>query len=565
VSLTLSFKSPTSLPSPLIARVHYELYDGIPLFCKWLTIQSAGTEPVRIQKFTSEIVAAVEEASSVEETAAEPARTIQVETDYAFGGSDSTGANKAVRWVADPQYATQVSYRRTTRCMLECAPPLGPDQVLYPGQTLESFRAFELIHDSTDRERRGLAERRMYRVIAPWVTENPIMMHVTSINPKVVQTAIDQAAEVGFEMVILSFGSGLNMEDTRPANVARIKELADYAKKKGVELGGYSLLASRRVNDATDVINPATGKTGGAIFGNSPCLMSQWGLDYFRNIQTFITDTGFNLLEHDGSYPGDVCASDKHAGHRGLDDSQWNQWRKITEFYKWCRATGVFLNVPDWYFLSGSNKTGMGYRETNWSLPREQQIVHGRQNIFDGTWEKTPSMGWMFVPLTVYHGGGAAATIEPLSEHLDAYEAHLANNFGCGVQACYRGFRLYDTDETKAVLKKWVDFYKQHRAILDSDIVHVRRADGRNIDCMMHVNPFIKEKALAMVFNPSDQAVKQMVKLPLHYTGLSDTASIRVGDGAARVVKLDRQFNVEVEVEMKGRGITWVVVSGKDE
>ena len=91
-------------------------------------------------------------------------------------------------------------------------------------------------------------------------------------------------------------------------------------------------------------------------------------------------------------------------------------------------AKGIYLNVPDHYFLSGSSKTGMGYREVNWSLPRDQQVIHTRQNIFDGTWEKTPSMGWMFVPLTEYQGGGAAATIEPLDEHLDHYERMLVSN-----------------------------------------------------------------------------------------------------------------------------------------
>lgn len=41
----------------------------------------------------------------------------------------------------------------------------------------------------------------------------------------------------------------------------------------------------------------------------------------------------------------------------------------------------------------------------------------------------------MFVPLVEYHGGGAAATFEPLSEHLPDLEWHLAQNFGSGVQA----------------------------------------------------------------------------------------------------------------------------------
>jgi hypothetical protein len=435
---------------------------------------------------------------------------------------------------------------------LECKPPLGPDQAIAPHQTFETFRVFELIHDSSDLERRGLALRRMYRTLAPWVTENPIMMHVISVDPKVVTAAIDQAAAVGFEMVILSFSSGLNMEDVSAENLAKMKEFADYARSKNIELGGYSLLASRSIDANQNVVNPKP------AFGASPCLMSQWGLDYFTHLQQFLDGTGFSVLEHDGSYPGDTCASTKHPGHRSVEDSQWTQWRKITDFYKRCRAAGTFLNVPDWYFLSGSNKTGMGYRETNWSLPRAQQIVHGRQNIYDGTWEKPPSMGWMFVPLTEYQGGGAAATIEPLSEHLDAYEAHLANNFGGGVQACYRGSRLYDSVATQAVVKKWVDFYKAHRDILASDLIHLRRPDGRNIDCFLHVNPRLKTKALAVMFNPTDRPLKQTLRLPLHYAGITGSARVYREDAPEQQVhKLDLQQNIDVEAELPAHGVTW--------
>jgi hypothetical protein len=350
------------------------------------------------------------------------------------------------------------------------------------------------------------------------------------------------------------------MENTDPAYRDGIKGLVEYAHHKGIELGGYSLLASRRISDEHDVINPKTGKTGGAIFDNSPCLCSAWGRQYFQRLRTFVEHTGLDVIENDGSYPGDFCASTSHPGHQGLNDSQWRQWETIRDFYQWCCGRGVYLNVPDWYFLSGSTKSAMGYREVNWSLPRERQVLLGRQNIFDGTWWKTPSMGWMFVPLTEYHGGGAAATLEPLCEHLDAYGAHLAQNFGAGVQACYRGPRLYDTDETKAVVKKWVDFYKRYRAILDSDIIHVRRPDGRDIDCVLHVNPQLKNKGLAMIYNPLDQPVRREVKLPLYYTGLTTTAEIRVQDGKPQQYKLDRQYNVTVSVAIPARGCTWLVI-----
>jgi len=202
----------------------------------------------------------------------------------------------------------------------------------------------------------------------------------------------------------------------------------------------------------------------------------------------------------------------------------------------------------------------MGYREDNWSLPRDRQIILGRQNIFDGTWDKAPSMGWMFVPLTQYHGGGDAATIEPLAKHLDTYEAFLSENFGAGVQACYRGARLYDTKETKEAIIKWVTFYKKYRTILDSDIIHVRRPDARDIDIILHVNPQLPQKGLAAVFNPLTIPVKRSFTLPLYYTGLTDTAKIREQEGPSKTYKLDRAYNVTLSVEMKQQSMTWFVI-----
>ena len=202
----------------------------------------------------------------------------------------------------------------------------------------------------------------------------------------------------------------------------------------------------------------------------------------------------------------------------------------------------------------------MGYRETNWSLPRDEQEIIERQNIFDGTWEKTPSMGWMFVPLTEYQGGGAAATIEPLKEHLPHYETRLANLFGAGVQACYRGPRLYDSEDTKAVVKRWVDFYQQHRAILDSDIIHLRRADGRDWDGWLHVNPQLTERGLAMFYNPLDKGIERKIRLPLYYTGLEDKALVRWENGKSAVLPIARGYSVTIQVEIPARTRTWLTV-----
>ena len=561
VSLRMDYRAPESIPAlkDIRVAVHYELYDGIPVMSKRITVHNAGAKSVTLNAFTSEILAAVEFGSAVDtrEYIVQPPN-IHVETDYAFANFNVDEANHhVVHWQPDPDYATQVNYQRLTPCLLKVSPEIGPEQTISPDETFESFHTFVMPYESTDRERNGLALKRLYRTLAPWTTENPLMMHARFADWERVKIAIDQAAEVGFEMVILTFGSGFNIEDDSEEYIAKMKQYADYAHEKGVELGGYSLLSSRSIDNANNVIMPE-GET--PTFGNAPCLESQWGQAYFKKLYAFYEATGFNLLEHDGSYPGDPCTATDHPGHKGYGDSRWNQYETIADFYAWCRANGIYLNVPDYYYLAGSSKCGMGYRETNWSLPRAQQVIHTRQNIHDGAWQKTPSMGWMFVPLTEYHGGGAAATIEPLHEHRDHYQAMMHGNLGMGVQACYRGPRLFDTKETKAMVSETVAWYKKYRDILESDMVHGRRADGRDIDWMLHVNPNLEHKGMLVVYNPLDQPVTRTIRPNLYYTGATATIRLREQEGFPTKYILNRDYTIELKVKIPADSFTWFVI-----
>ncbi len=547
LTLTANFRPPESVAdkySGLTVSVHYEIYDGIPVLAKWITVNNGSRREVVVGGVESEILPVTEQEKE----------RLHVESDYSFHTMNTT------HWGPDSEYKTQIDYKYQAPLLLTSKYPLGPGAHLRAGEKLQSFRTFELLHDSDDRERRGLARRRMYRTLAPQVTENPIFMHVRNSDSASVRLAVDQCADVGFEMLILTFWSGFNIESEDPAYIERFKADVEYAHRKGIEVGGYTLMcASRNVGADNNCISPKTGKPG-SMFGQSACLASEWADGYFRRVFNFMGATAMDMVETDGPYHGDVCASTKHKHHVGLADSQWRQWQACANFYHECRTRGIYVNSPDWYYLNGSNKCAMGYRETNFSLPRWRQILIARQNIYDGTFGKTPSMGWMFVPLVEYHGGGAAATLEPLSEHLAEYEWHLAQNFGSGVIACYRGPRLYDTDDTKTVVKKWVDFYKKYRPILDSDIIHVRRPDGKGIDCMMHVNPRTKPRGLAMVYNPTDKRVSTRLKLPLYYTGLTDRAIIREKEGRAALYQLDRNYNVSVPVRMQPKSITWFAV-----
>ena len=543
VTLTVEFASPLSVDALRVCG-HYELYRGVPVLSKWVTVRNESQKPIQLDALNCEILAVNEQEK----------HRLHVESDYAFSGMEAT------HWGPDVNYKTQVDYHYQMPLLMTSCYPLGPGILPQPGETFKGFRTFEILHDSDDRERKGLARRKMYRTVAPQVAENPILMHVRSAEPDAVRLAIDQCAEVGFEMVIMTFGSGFNIESENPEYITTMKELTDYAHRKGIQLGGYTLMcASRNVGEDFNCIDPDTGQPG-SRFGQSACLASRWADGYFQRVLNFMDATGMDVIETDGPYHSDICAATTHKHHNGLADSQLRQWEACVLFYHECRKRGIYVNSPDRYYLNGSNKCGMGYRETNFSLSRERQILIARQNIYDGTFEKTPSMGWMFVPSVEYHGGGEAATFEPLCEHLDDYESHLSQNFGSGVIACYRGPRLFDTEQTKAVVKKWVDFYKKYRPILDSDLIHVRRPDGRSIDCVLHANSQINPCGLAMLYNPTLTVQQITLKLSLYYTGLSEIAKVREEEGAPKHYKIDRDYNVEIPIKMEAKSVSYLVI-----
>ncbi|MEO5890248.1 MAG: alpha-galactosidase [Ferruginibacter sp.] len=543
--------------------VNYELYDGLPLIVKWLSIENKGTAIVKINRVVNEVLALVEEESAVVGTPEEMKKQhgIYVETNYAFNNEMRYDiSDQTTHWKTDSVYTSQVNYNYQTPCLLEIYPEKLIAVELPPGQTFRSVRTHELLMDSYDRERRGLAIRKMYSTVAPWTTESPIFMHLVSKDDEEVKTAVDQCAATGYEALILSFGSHLNMEDSSEANIEKWKSLADYAHNKHIQIGGYSLFSSRRISDEDDVIDIKTGKPGGAFFGNAPCFGSKWGLAYRDKIKHFFTRTGFNIWENDGPYPGDVCASTVHPGHKDYDDSQWRQMEIQKELYHWLNEHGVYINAPDWYFLDGTHKIAIGYREVNFSLPRPQQKILNRQNIYDGTWEKTPSMSWGFVPLTRYQGGGEEAVLEPLKDHLIDYEQLMVQYYGAGVQACYRGPRLYDAEVTKKLVSGVVAWYKKYRNVLNSDIIHLRRADGRDWDGILHVNPLLKEKGFLMLYNPLKEKINRSVSIPLYYTGLSSIATVSEKGATKKQYPIDRKYMIQLNFTIGPESYTWFVI-----
>ena len=240
--LRFHYTAKQSVVQGLQVQVNYALYDGIPLMVKWVEMVNRSSSSITLNRVTSEVIAAVEEESAVvgateeaslhEQTLTEaqkkliPAKgmkvpeSIYIETNYAFNNAMRYPlSDQTTHWKVDTNYTSQVNYNFRTPCLLEVYPDKAYQVVLAPGQTYSSVRTHELLMDSYDRERRGLAIRKMYQTIAPWTSSNPIFMHLVSKNDAEVRNAIDQCVATGYEALILSFGSHINMEDSSASNI----------------------------------------------------------------------------------------------------------------------------------------------------------------------------------------------------------------------------------------------------------------------------------------------------------------------------------------------------------
>ena len=106
----------------------------------------------------------------------------------------------------------------------------------------------------------------------------------------------------------------------------------------------------------------------------------------------------------------------------------------------------------------------------------------------------------------------------------------------------------FDTDATKAMVKRTVDGYKLHREVLEGDLIHLRRADGRDLDYWLMVNPTGKEKAALVVFNPLAEDRKKTLRVPLYYAGLDTEVRIFREGSLLGEFELDRGYAVELPV-----------------
>ncbi|MFD2114272.1 LamG-like jellyroll fold domain-containing protein [Paenibacillus yanchengensis] len=491
-------------------QVRYEIYDGIPVISKKIAVTNNGEADVVIQKI---IVEALPISKQKQEM-------LYVESEFNSGNSNhsrNNGRHNTTKY-AD---LNDTSVLMTSQYGTDEYATFNPNYRLTNNTTFNGYRVYELFHSVDYYEWKMMEVKKMYRTLFPQIGDNPTIFHLVSNNAAVIKTEIDKASEVGFDMIISSFGSGVNIENVSKGNIDYYKDIYDYAKEKEMMMGSYVMMVARGDQPA--------GEGYSGVWGNMRCMTSQTAEKWYADVLKFIDETGLKSIEIDGIYPNSACFG---ANEEEKYSSIVKQWEKATKkFNQDLRERNVYINAPDWNYLTGANKGVMGYEEIAFSQPRLEQLIYGRMIAYHGTYAKTPSMGWTLVPFSQYHGGGDAATFMPFDKKIKDYDYIVALNFMSGIAGSFRGPSLYDSDMSKNVMSYWGNYFNTYKEILNGDVVHIApprfKAGSNNqltddIDGIIHTSAQSKQKGMVVLYNQTGEKVTKKVTVPLYYTGLTD-------------------------------------------
>ena len=109
-------------------------------------------------------------------------------------------------------------------------------------------------------------------------------------------------------------------------------------------------------------------------------------------------------------------------------------------------------------------------------------------------------------------------------------------------------------------MKRKVAWFKKYRDILESDLIHGRRPDGRKLDWMLHVNPELDDCGMVVVYNPTDKAVSETLNVNVYYTGLQDVANVTSSEGESVQIDVQRDYSIELKVNVMPNGMSWYLL-----
>ena len=588
VRLNVTFDPPTSCPNPcLLAHVVYELYDGLPVFSKWVEFSIPAGRTSTETEITS---LAVEMLRVPEHIAPSPGAgtRLLVETDYmprhtywtnynypSRGKTSGPGSIWGGGYMDTHTFFNDDMYQDDAHdgalCVSKVYPdlllnvsyPYGPGWLIKPGGAMfESFRVYELLQDSDDEERQELGRRAMLRTLAPQTTASFVYLMNSGKHPddESFSAMIRNASAVGFDAVLSApYNNHIPMNPTNATHVHRFKALVELGKSlpNPVMLGEYVCLQQMKtVNTTNDnqCVNPAGTPAPAPKAGvyRGADMATREHRQFRESLVEWIERTGMEILTTDCPFEGSPCAGTRQgyaqtAEHRGLADSQQAQALVNHEFYRELRSRyNTYLRVPDPYFLSsGVSSSPIGYTDGYGHVTDVWEHLNiGRMYGYDGTFYKSVTQGWM----------GEKCPTQPMEQALPQVDLAYAQYLGQGMPSCFNCDRVHDGEASKQLIAFWISFFKDHRSLLTTDLIHLLRPNGLDVDGALHVQPDAAAaaagpgpayRAIGHLFNPRATALtasatryslarnattgeRNLLRVPLYYTGLKPESEVEV-------------------------------------
>jgi len=107
------------------------------------------------------------------------------------------------------------------------------------------------------------------------------------------------------------------------------------------------------------------------------------------------------------------------------------------------------------------------------------------------------------------------------------------------------------------MVEQTVRWFKKHREVLEGDLIHLRRADARDLDYWLMVNPQGREKGMLMVFNPIDKPITRTLRIPLYYTGLSGMVQVSINDGEPQQRAMHERRSIDLKITVGAGETGW--------
>jgi len=556
VHLIATFVPPPTAPAALrgaVVRVHYEMYDGMPVLRKWVEVAAGDApQPVSVDTLVYEMLRAPnfapEHMSIVQQQYNNPVPADDQTRGGSFGRDFSL-------WFADADYDAccdqelHVPYTLYTRLLVGYTAsaayggPTGPGAVVTPhGASFHSLSLRTILHDSLSAERVGLGIREMHRRLAPHLLENPINLMATDISTSAAFTlAIDQAAETGHEILIVGFGAkgwcGLCFSQLRNQSFRGwFKAHVAYAAKRGVEVSGYTLMQHNGWGESIPLAEQTLGRDL-STRGPTACFATDWHAGYRAAVLDFVEETRMGGLETDGQFEGIPCA-DKGGDHRhnGIEGGYSYGMAATLEFNTQLKALGAYQTGADGYCFSGANKWNHADTDRFSQLPLWEQMTVGRMYIYDSTFARLPTSGQIGVN-DLAETSKACAVVD----RVGCFDFVLGTQYLMGTIPTFRSASLFAPADPNATalqhtISKWTSFYKRYRAlrpsgragVLVDKLLHLRRPDSRSLEAVAHLTSDDSDatRAILSVVNPTPAATSAALELPLYYAGIAQGSRV---------------------------------------